>query len=313
MEGSHSFRIILLELLSLDVGKFVKLPLTVNKPGSLFKIRVHRKDLVPVYLAACAGYERGEWRYEQVADYLMEWLPEFALTESEWRAISHGNAVAQIRHAASVVYKSKKFQKRGEFGELLLHALVREVYHSIPAISKIYYKTAHNDTVKGFDAVHVVGPPDDMELWLGEAKFYTDVGAAIREVVKELEQHLGADYLRDEFMLISGKIDPKSEHAEALQGLLSAKTSLDEIFSRVCIPILLTYDSKCLASHAKNDAAYIKQFEDEVHENYTKLKTALESRTLPEDVEFHLFLVPLHTKRKLVSALDRKLKTWQRL
>ena len=34
------------------------------------------------------------------------------------------------------------------------------------AISKVFFKDSPNDTVKGFDAVHVVESLDGLELWL---------------------------------------------------------------------------------------------------------------------------------------------------
>lgn len=169
---------------------------TVPTPEQFFGIRVDRADLDPSLCGLCVGYERNEWRAAQLAQHIFEWLPEFALTPSEWQSMQHANSVKLIRRAAQQVYTSKKFENRGEFGELLLHAIVRQVHGSLPAISKIYYKTANNDTVKGFDAVHVVGPPDDMELWLGEAKFYNEIGRAIRDVVAELEDHLCTNYQR---------------------------------------------------------------------------------------------------------------------
>jgi len=119
----------------------------------------------------CAGSERGEWRDKQLAEHLVEWLPEFSLTASELKTLNSSNIVELLRRAAHVVYQAEKFNNRGEFGELLLHVAVRQVYNSIPAISKIYYNTAINDTVKDFDAVHVVDAVGDLELWLGEAKF----------------------------------------------------------------------------------------------------------------------------------------------
>lgn len=138
------------------------------------------------------------------------------------------------------MYESEKFKSRGEFGELFLHAPIRQVFASLPAISKIYCKSAINDTVKGFDAVHVVGPPEDMELWLGGAKFYSDYADAVRDVVAELKKHTQTNYLRDEFLLIRGKIDSKWPQAKNLQELLSDNRSLDDVFSRVCLPVLLT-------------------------------------------------------------------------
>ena len=116
----------------------------------------------------------------------------------------------------------------------------REHYLGLkPMISKIFYKTSANDTVKGFDAVHVVGPPEDMELWIGEAKFYKNIAAAIRDVVTEIIAHIQRDYLREEFLWIKGKIDNASAHAEQMNKLLSPNTSLDAIFKRTCIPVLV--------------------------------------------------------------------------
>ena len=75
-----------------------------------------------------------------LVDYLFEYLPEFALTYSELDNLTGENMVAKIRQVAASIYQSEKFKNRGEFGELLLHAIIREMYNTIPAISKIYYK-----------------------------------------------------------------------------------------------------------------------------------------------------------------------------
>lgn len=239
----------------------------------------------------------------------MDWLPEFALTASECATFGHQNATKLMRDAAKRVYDSKKFQNRGEFGEVLLHAAIRQVFDSLPAVSKIYYKSANNDTVKGFDAVHVVGPPEDLELWLGEAKFYKDISRAISDVVAEMKKHLETDYLRDEFALIVNKIDPKWPHSDILVKLLQPTVSLDDVFKRVCIPILLTYDSNCVASHTACDQAYSEAFEREI----SKYHALFARNQLSSEVRIHLFLLPLLKKDALVAALDEKLKLWQKL
>lgn len=283
-------------------------------PEHFLKVRVHRTDLDPSLCGLCVGYERDEWRTAQLAQHIFEWLPEFALTPSEFQSMQHANSVKLIRRAAQQVYTSKKFENRGEFGELLLHAIVRQVHNSIPAISKIYYKTANNDTVKGFDAVHVVGSPNDMELWLGEAKFYDKIDRAIRDVVAELETHLGTDYLRAEFNLITGKIDDSIPHADKLKKLLSPSTSLDEVFERVCIPVLLTYDSECVAGHKACNKQYEDAFKAELEKHHTRFLAALTAKKgLPKDITIHLFLLPLAEKKKLIAAFDEKLKSWRSL
>ncbi len=280
-----------------------------SAPEPFWEVRVHQLKTTPSLSGLCVGYERGEWRAKQFAKHAMEWLPEFALKKSECQAMDSGNAIQLIRRAAKSVYDSSKFENRGEFGELFLHIAIRQIFHSLPAISKIYYKTANNETVKGFDAVHVVGSPDDLELWLGEAKFYTDFDHAVRDVVAELLKHTNTDYLRNEFSLIMNKIDEALPHAQILKKLLSPNTSLDEIFKRVCIPVLLTYDSACVANHAICNEAYIAAFTSEINANYQRFA----SKSLPQNVKIHLFLLPLHTKRKLIEKLDEQLKIWQRL
>jgi len=280
-----------------------------STPESFLEVRVHHMNTVPSLSGLCVGYERGVWRVEQFATHVMEWLPEFALKTSECQAMGFGNAVQLIRRAAKNVYDTAKFQNRGEFGELFLHIAIRQIFGSIPAISKIYYKTANNETVKGFDAVHVVGPPNDLELWLGEAKFYDNFDRAARDVVAELVKHTDTDYLRNEFSLIINKIDEALPHAKILRKLLSPNTSLDEVFKRACIPLMLTYDSQCLATHITCDDAYMTAFTSEINTNYQKFV----KKSFPKKVRIHLFLLPLHTKHRLIEALDKQLKIWQQL
>ena len=255
----------------------------------------------------CVGYERGAWRARQFADHVMEWLPEFALSAEECLTLKAANAVPFIRRAAQLVYESKKFEARGEFGELFLHIAIRQVFSSIPAISKLYYKTATNDTVKGFDAVHVVDSGKDLELWIGEAKFYDDISRAISDVIKEIAKHTRTDYLRTEFALVANKIDDKAKHAAKLRKLLDPNTSLDEVFKRVCIPVLLTYDSPVIQGNTECNAGYEEAFKVEIRKHWKTFA----GKGLPTELRIHLFLIPLNHKKELVAILDERLKAWQ--
>ncbi len=281
----------------------------MNQPGPVFNILVHHVELSPSLSGLDIGYESGNWRNDQLAEFVMDWLPEFALPLQECEKIGHYNAVSFIRRAARIVYETEKFSKRGEFGELFLHIAMRQIFNSLPAISKIYYKSANNDTVKGFDAVHVVPMQDGLELWIGEAKFYSDINAAIHDVVNELTIHTQIDYLRTEFTLITNKIDEKFPHYEVLKNLMDPRTSLDEIFKRACIPVLLTYNSEVINKYNRNDGDYIEDFRKEILSNYKKFS---ESK-LPENIHIHLFLFPIKEKERLIEALDARLKKWQQI
>jgi hypothetical protein len=176
-------------------------------------------------------------------------------------------------------------------------------------ISKIYYKDAPNVTVKGFDAVHVVDVDGDLELWLGESKFYDAIGSAIRDVVAELQIHTTRDYLRTEFIIIENKIDPAWPHAEKIRKLIHRNTTLDRVFKRVRIPVLLTYDSAVTGAGSVCDDNFVKEFRDEVLRHWKTFQT--KAKGLPIRIE--LILLPLVSKKELVATLDEELKAWQRI
>jgi hypothetical protein len=277
------------------------------KPDDFLIARISIKRPKTGLTGLCIGYEIGQWRAEQFAQHIIEWLPEFSLNWSEREKIHQGNCMQMLKRAAANVYTTKKFKNRGEFGEIFLHAAIRQEFSSSPVISKIYYKSARNDTVKGFDAVHVVKINKELELWLGEAKFYKKYKNAATDVLKEISKHTVRDYLKDEFALIIPKMDSGWPHYKEIKKLISSNTSLDVVFKRACIPILLTYNSDCISKHNTCSSAYITEFIKEIQDNYNDFV----GRSLPTNIYIHLFLLPLHSKDNLIALLDKELKRWQ--
>lgn len=266
--------------------------------------------------ALCAGFERQEWRADQLADHVLEWLPEFALPHSDLQELGHSNAMRLIRRAAKTVYQSEKYEKRGEFGEILLHIAMRQLYETLPAISKIFYKSSANETVKGFDAVHVVRGNNGLELWVGETKFYRCIKTAIRDVVQEIVDHLETDYLRSEFIFIANKIDPSWPEANALKGLIDQSTSLDNVFASMCIPVLLTYESEVAVNSARIDHEYCTALENELKAEFAQLRQSLSDKYRAKyreefNITLHVIVLPLADKSKFIENLDRKLKGLQ--
>lgn len=288
----------------------------MQKPDPLLQVILHDTAQIGDRVGMCAGFERGRWRAEALASHVMEWLPEFALNHSELSQIGHHNAVRMVKRAARVVYKTEKYGKRGEFGEILLHIALRQVFGTLPAVSKIYYKSAVNKTVEGFDAVHVVDKSGELELWIGEAKFYKKLQQAVNAVCDELLVHLETDYLRDEFILIRNKIDPEWPHAERLRQLLNENTSLDDVFARAAIAVLLTYDSAAVQAAKESNDTYrgtvIKEFEAGFQKLRTRLGTEYYEKFNTElKITVHIILVPLNSKDELPKALHHNLKELQ--
>lgn len=275
-----------------------------------FNIILHREEGNRELDGICAGFESRIWRKEQLVDHLADYIPEFALTYSERQSIDIKNLRRMLSNAAKYIYQSKKLDNRGEIGELLLHVIIREIYNTIPAISKIYYKDGPNDTVKGFDAVHVVDKDDHLELWLGEVKFYKEISKAITDVVNEIFDHIKKDYLRDEFIAITNKIDEKWPHADKLKNLLDPNTSLDQVFDQACIPVLLTYNSDVIAKYNESSDAYTNEIKTEFEDLFEKFKERITDKV---PITVHLFLLPLKTKADLVASFDEKLRKLQQI
>jgi hypothetical protein len=271
-------------------------------------IRVRIDDQLPSLLGLCAGYQDQEWRADGFARYLIEHLVEFVYPPHEWSKARSDTAIEMATRAAKAVYSTEKHERRGEVGELLLFAILRAYYGSIPIISKLYFKSAANDTVKGFDAVHFVEAASGLELWLGEAKLYTDAGAAIRDVVAEIEQHTGAEYLRQEFAWIGNKLPSENSHYETITALLDDRTSLDEVFKVLHVPVLITYDSSAIGAHK----AVTQEFEAAITNEMSRHHSVFCQR-FSGMIRVHVILVPLGTKKLLLDSFDAKLKALQTL
>jgi hypothetical protein len=287
---------------------------------AFLEVIVDDASIDPPLSGVCAGFESGQWRTRQLAKRLFDDVIDFALPYSERQEFNSDTGMLMLGRAMRKIYTSEKYARRGEFGELLLHMALREVFNTEAAVSKIYFKDGANETVKGFDAVHIVDNGTGLELWLGEVKFYNRLSSAIRDIVAELHDHVDSDYLRAEFLAVEGKIDRSWKHAPKLLGMIHEDVSLDEIFENITIPVLLTYDSRAVAARvaelsgdpegsSKTKEAYRVAFEEEVRKGWESFVAA----GLPRKVRIRLILVPLHLKKALVDALDERLRLWQEL
>lgn len=280
--------------------------------SKFFKIIVHDESSIPTLLGICAGFENGEWRGQRLADNLFNCIPDFCLSYSEVHEVDSAEWMDKLRKSVTMIYNSPKYKSRGEFGELLLHYILKDFYKTIPAISKMYFKDGPNETVKGFDAVHVIENDEGLlDLWLGEVKFYKDASQAIKDVIPEIEEHFAHDYLRTEFIAITNKLDKESPFYEKLSQLISPDTSLDEIFERICVPVLITFNSKVIDKHVKYTNAYKEEMKTEMEKYFNQFESQFEK--LGIDIEVHLFLLPLKTKETFVQMLNNKLNLWQQL
>ena len=75
--------------------------------AQFFNVVVHREDGNRDLNGLCAGFEMKNQRKEQLVDYLMEYIPEFALTYSELESIDARDIRRMLRNAATAIYNSE--------------------------------------------------------------------------------------------------------------------------------------------------------------------------------------------------------------
>lgn len=284
-------------------------------PETILELVVDHADELLPSATFCAGFEDGSWRSSDLSGDLISWAADWILPSQELEGYNHANGAALLGKALSRVYATIDYERRGEIGELLLHMILRTFYKSSRLISRIYFKDAANDTVKGFDCAHIVEQGDNgqLELWLGESKLYQDGYGAATAIYDELKIHLDRDYLRYEFAAITDKIPEDFPQREKIIALLSRKTSLDQTFESVVVPIFISYNSEAAGRHKESTEDYIADLTDEVMGNWESMRKRYAKWTLPRKIRAHVFYFPMDTKADLTTAFDERLKAWQTL
>jgi len=257
------------------------------------------------------GFEANKFRLQPLVDVICRVIPEFALGYYEGNNIPLSDIADKLREAALTVYDTNKYGKRGEFGELILHLLLRDFCNTIPLISKIYFKDTINATVHGFDGVHSTDINGTKKLWLGESKLYTNGETGVKSLVNDLKTHIKADYLRKEFLLISRKLPHDNPDIEYWRNFLHKHTTLETIYNGICIPMLCTYSSNIFNSHSNVTQQYLDDFISEC--SALKDHFDLEAGKVKTDIDVILMLLPVPCKDELVRELDKRLRAMQNI
>ena len=252
------------------------------------------------------GFDRDKFRLEPLVEILGRVIPEFALGYQS-RKVPITDIVDRIREAASRIYDTDKYKKRGEFGEIILHFLLRDFCNTIPLISKMYFKDAVNVPAHGFDGVQVTIEEGQKKLWLGESKLYKNGREGVYALANDLKKHIQADYLRKEFNLISNKLPRDFPEIEYWRDIMDRHQTLDKIFSSIVIPMVCTYTCSIFKKHCNETEEYIKDFRRECQ----TLNQEFNDRKIKTSIEVILMLLPVPDKNELNKKLHERLRNMQ--
>ena len=208
----------------------------------------------------------------------------------------------------------KWYEKKGVFGEVILHMILKEFKNTIPLISKMYFKDSFSQEAKGFDAVHVSS--DGSTLWLGETKFYKAwkkrgvLKGGIDELVEDLNNHFNKDYLSEQFVIIKRGLDAQLCHPQREQWVekLNKPILLKDVFQYIRIPLLCIYEDDIALEYLKTVEESIKNagvcaHTATVYDYYKKINTYPHR----DQVQIVLILMPVEAKKKLVKCMLEKI------
>lgn len=272
------------------------------------------------------------YRWTHLVTKIINVIHEFSFGFHEGTSTNNTQTLEKIIEAANSIYKINEFQRardmynngehvdddlddkylrRGEFGELILHLILRDHFNTIPLLSKIYFKDSLGHTVHGFDCVHI--EPETKTLWLGESKLYLDPKRGLSEVIKDIEEHFKVDYLDSEFGLIAKKIKhfeniPEAEHWKKM---FSSSTKLKEKLNDIYIPLLCTYSCDLFTKYNdENNIKFIDEYEEKIR-NLKKYFDEKNNHPLKQNLKVIVILLPVQCKTTLVKKLHKKLSLLQ--
>lgn len=282
---------------------------TAPRPPKKFLKILHVEDDEQVGLTACAGFEFKKWRARKLAEHLVNWLPHFALRRQEIESIGAENPWLLLRDAATRVFQSSSGKSRGEIGELLLHIISVTEYKAHAFVSRLFYKMRSNDQVTGFDSALVTYDEntEEIELWLGEAKFYSDTKGAVSAALASLKTHLKEGFLKETKILVGPKIEADTPGYAKLQWLFDDASTLDEIIDRIVVPVLIASESEA----AQNFDGNVETYRELVLEEYEYVSGRLASSPIAAQVRVVAIYIPLASKAALETEFINLIKGFE--
>lgn len=260
-------------------------------------------------IGLCAGYQASTWRAKQLADHVFKWIPYVALTEEEQLEFNLSNWEDLISHAAAKIYKTEKTKARGEIGEILLHIACLLNLGVQPLICKLVLKTSSNETVKGFDGVHLLLKADgSFKILLGESKIYSNPRRGISEAVDSLKKHILPEFLDTEKAMLLSHIPHSMRSNSALLNIFRRQTSSDTLLKNAIFPVLISYNSDTAQKHTR----ICESFEAEIRQELEYLREYFaEECGANIGIEIILIFIPLATKQAVIARFDQKLQAYQ--
>lgn len=268
-------------------------------------------------------FEDGDWRYKKFQNFIWDNIAETSLSHRERESLSSDpyTLLAAAAQNLRLTDAIQDISKGSELAEIVLYGIMKNHYSALPVVPKIFYKQNSQDNAKGADSVHIIIANGDFSLWFGEAKFYNSIDDdRLTSIIKSVGNSLSSDKLRKENSIISNvnDIDTLILDNVLLKNIkeaLSNQKSIDYLKPKIHIPILLLHECKitkettCLSEeYKKNIISYHKE---RATSYFKKQKSKIGSIFGYSDVKFHLILLPVPEKEKIINSFITRARAFK--
>lgn len=199
------------------------------------------------------NYFQNKYRFDYIAETLVDWLPELLLRPSEL-ADTHG--IDFINKWKFFVSRLKKDSVEFEtfIGKLLLHSTIRYYSKSQPISASLYIDNGL-DSFYEFENIHIVNNRHDPdELWMGFSKLSnsSDIQEPISDICEKLDFLITHCFDKQREKILNVKED-NYLFKHDINEMLSPANSLDAYVDRFKFVIFLGYNSLHLKINKTKD------------------------------------------------------------
>jgi len=263
-------------------------------------------------LSMINDFEDGKWRYNKFQSFIWDNIAETSLSFKERESLINHSLLTSAAQNLRLTDKDDDISRGSELAEIVLYGIMKYHYKALPVVPKIFYKQNAQDNAKGADSVHIViENENDFSIWFGEAKFYNSIeNARLGEIVQSVGNSLLTNKIKKENCIITSLTDidhliNDSTLREKIKEALLVKESIDNLKSKLHIPILILHECEITKKHTALTNDYkleiISYHKSRAQAYFKKQINKLSSLHLYSEIKFHVILFPVPSKKEIVD------------
>lgn len=271
------------------------------------------------YMNIINNYEMGKWRYTSFSKFIWDNIALTALSKEERDSCCGQVGTIMWKAATRLrILEADSPSNGSEVAEILLYGIMNHYFKALPIVPKIFHKQNNNLHAFGADSVHITKTEDDVNFWLGEAKFYKTLNFI--DLLDSIQNVVTRTYIQNENKVIREIKELQDILGEELynktKNLLSDDTSLDECISRLHVPMLVLVECPMVAGAVKFSNDFIKEVTEKYRSDalnyfHRQFDSMSEIHPLYHSITFHLILFPVPDKKYIQEDFVNKARAWR--